>query len=56
MKYEKVEDVRVGKYLEVVFDVTNDQEAHELVAKMCDQLLTNPVIEKYTYELVEVLA
>ncbi len=56
MKYDQVDDVRVGKYLEVVFTVDNDSQAHELVAKMCDQLLTNPVIEKYTYELVEVLA
>ncbi len=54
MQYETVHDVRVGKYLEVIFEAQTKEQAHDLVKSMCDQFLTNPVIEKYTYELVEV--
>lgn len=53
LRYDTVSDVRIGKYMEVTLSAGSEQEAHQLVRGMCDQLLTNPVIEKYTYELVE---
>ncbi len=54
MQYTNVHDVRVGKYLEVVFDADNEQAANEQVQAMCAKFLTNPVIETYTYRLAEV--
>ena len=43
-----VEDVRIGKV--VLLDVA-DGTSEEEIAKMCDQLLANTVIENYTIEL-----
>ena len=53
LRYEAVQDVRIGKYMEVTLEADSRERADELVRGMCDQLLTNPVIEKYTFELVE---
>ncbi|MBT9166965.1 MAG: Phosphoribosylformylglycinamidine synthase subunit PurS [Syntrophomonadaceae bacterium] len=52
--YGNVQDVRIGKYLEVSFDAGSRQEAEAQVREMSERLLTNPVIEDYTFELVEV--
>jgi phosphoribosylformylglycinamidine synthase len=51
--YDEVRDVRVGKYLEVKLDTTDRAVAEERITEMCDKMLTNTVIEKYTFELVE---
>ncbi|MCA1010408.1 MULTISPECIES: phosphoribosylformylglycinamidine synthase subunit PurS [Halobacillus] len=53
LEYKNVSEVRVGKYMEVMMEDTNDIE--EQVDKMCDQLLANPVIENYTYTIEEVV-
>lgn len=47
-------DVRVGKYLEVVLEAEDDAAARRQVERMCNDLLTNPVIETFTYEFAEV--
>ncbi len=51
--YDEVRDVRVGKYLEVRVDTTDRAVAEERVTEMCEKLLANTVIEKYSIELVE---
>lgn len=48
-----VNDVRVGKYLEVRVDETKRSRAFNLVEEMCDKLLANPVIEEYRFDLEE---
>ena len=49
--YSTVEDVRIGKYLELeVSEGTTDIEGK--VKEMCDKLLANPVIEDYRFEVV----
>jgi phosphoribosylformylglycinamidine synthase len=45
--YSGVEAVRAGKYLRVTLEAGSADDAKTQVAKMCDQLLTNPVIETY---------
>ncbi|MBO8137167.1 MAG: phosphoribosylformylglycinamidine synthase subunit PurS [Desulfotomaculum sp.] len=54
MGYENVKDVRVGRYLVVDVDAPSKEAAGEQVHDMCRKLLANPVIEDYTFELVEV--
>ena len=51
--FESVEEVRVGKFLEVKLDETDRARAEFIATEMCDKLLANPVIEQYTIELVE---
>ena len=49
--FVEVDDVRVGKYIEVLLDVQSEQEARERVEAMCKQLLANHVIEDYHVEI-----
>jgi phosphoribosylformylglycinamidine synthase len=52
--YAGVEDVRIGKYLEVRIAGDDATQAEADVARMCDQLLANPVIEEFRYSLDEI--
>ncbi|PKB71054.1 MAG: phosphoribosylformylglycinamidine synthase [SAR202 cluster bacterium Io17-Chloro-G6] len=51
--FEKAEDVRVGKYLLVNVDEIDRAEAERSVTEMCQQLLANPVIEDFRFDLAE---
>lgn len=46
--FHSLESVRVGKY--IVLDVKEDniEKAREQIEKMCDSLLVNSLIEKYS--------
>jgi phosphoribosylformylglycinamidine synthase PurS subunit len=46
-----VEDVRQGKYIEVVLAETSEDAAKATVERMCKDLLANSVIENYTFEI-----
>ena len=51
--YHDVKDVRIGKYMELFIDKSDDLDAR--VKEMCDKVLANPVIEDYRYEVEEVV-
>lgn len=51
MGYDNVEQVRIGKYVEVKLQADDDAIAKQQLDQMCDQLLANPVIENYCFEL-----
>ncbi|MFQ5707134.1 MAG: phosphoribosylformylglycinamidine synthase subunit PurS [bacterium] len=51
--FENIDEVRMGKYIQLKFGTVSWQEAELLTAKACEQLLANPVIEDYSFELVE---
>ena len=48
-----VSDVRVGKLIEIEFDarLAEDPDLSAKLYKMCDELLSNPVIEDYQVTL-----
>lgn len=52
--YDTVEDVRIGKYLEVRVTTDDRAQAEREVEGMCDRLLANPVIEDYRFTLERV--
>ncbi|HHT47716.1 MAG TPA: phosphoribosylformylglycinamidine synthase subunit PurS [Firmicutes bacterium] len=54
MGYTEVNQVRVGKYLEVTFSAPDRTSAEAKIRELCSRLLVNTVIEGYTFELVEV--
>jgi phosphoribosylformylglycinamidine synthase len=56
LSYDNVEQVRIGKYIELMISAANEETAHEQLDRICDQLLANPVIENYRFDLVEVAA
>ena len=45
--------VRTGKEIVVTFDAANEGAANDAVRTMGNELLANPVIEDYTYDLKE---
>ncbi len=53
MGYDQVQQVRVGKHMELVVKAPDRGEAERLVREVCDRLLANPVIEDYHFELME---
>jgi len=48
-----VDDVRVGKYIEIEIEDSPSGELKTQVEKMCRELLANPVIEDFRMELLE---
>jgi phosphoribosylformylglycinamidine synthase len=52
--FESVESVRVGKYLEVRVAEADRAQAEAKVHDMCRDLLANPIIEDYRFELQEI--
>jgi phosphoribosylformylglycinamidine synthase len=54
--YDSVEQVRMGKYIELMLSADNEEQAREKLDRICDQLLANPVIENYRFDLEEVYA
>ena len=51
MGHESAEDARIGKYLELRISGDAIDAAEESVDRMCRDLLSNPVIEDYRFEL-----
>jgi phosphoribosylformylglycinamidine synthase subunit PurS len=49
--YNEVQDVRMGKYLEIEMDSASRAAAELRVREMCEKLLTNTVIEDYRFEI-----
>jgi len=49
--YTGVEEVRVGKFMEVIVDAQEQEEARTQVAEMCRKILSNPVIEDFSFEI-----
>lgn len=51
--FSSVDDVRIGKFLEVDVQETNKSAAETQIKSMCEKLLANPVIENYRFELLD---
>jgi phosphoribosylformylglycinamidine synthase subunit PurS len=51
--YDNVERIRIGKYVELTLTAADEASAKQQLDRMCDQLLANPVIENYRFELLE---
>ncbi|MEH2379280.1 MAG: phosphoribosylformylglycinamidine synthase subunit PurS [Nostoc sp.] len=52
--YDNVDQVRIGKYIELTITSTDEKKARQDLDRICDQMLSNPVIENYRFEMIEV--
>ncbi|MFN6517714.1 MAG: phosphoribosylformylglycinamidine synthase subunit PurS [Nostoc sp. CreGUA01] len=52
--YDNVEQVRIGKYIELIIVSPDEKKARQDLNNICDQMLANTVIENYRFELIEV--
>ncbi|MGB6297510.1 MAG: phosphoribosylformylglycinamidine synthase subunit PurS [Rivularia sp. (in: cyanobacteria)] len=54
MEYNNVDNVRIGKYIELMITSDSEKSARQDLDKICDKMLANPVIENYRFDLTEV--
>ena len=52
--YLEVENVRVGKLLTLNLRLEDKEEARQRLEQMCQKLLSNPIIEDYSFTIKEV--
>jgi len=51
--YNNVDEVRMGKFIELNLQADDMDKAKQELAEMSDKLLANPVIENFRVEIVE---
>lgn len=52
--YRGLHEIRQGKFFEIELDASLAREvARDLMVRLADELLANPVIEDYTVEILE---
>lgn len=49
-----VQDVRVGKRVELTVEAPSENEAKEMVQKACKSMLANPIMEKFEFTISSV--
>lgn len=49
--YREVQDVRMGKCIELSVNAPTREAAEARLREMCEKLLANPVIEDYRFEI-----
>jgi phosphoribosylformylglycinamidine synthase PurS subunit len=51
MNFSGIKDVRVGKFIEIELEGGSKVELQKKVDEACHKLLSNPVIEEYSFEI-----
>ena len=51
--FGKVEDVRIGKFIELSVNASTRQEAEQMTNEVCKKLLSNPVMEDFAFVIEE---
>ncbi len=51
MGYPGIEEVRIGKYIEIETKEGKSANLKKEIDEICDRLLANPNIEKYTFTI-----
>ena len=51
--YNSIKDVRQGKIFEIELEGISKKEAEVLVPEISDKVLANPIIEKFSWEIIE---
>jgi phosphoribosylformylglycinamidine synthase subunit PurS len=53
LSYDKVKDVRQGKFFVLDLNGLSRDEAKQQVEKIAKDVLTNPIMEEFRFEIVE---
>ena len=51
--YGSVRDVRQGKVFEIDLAGVSKEDAEKIIPEISDKVLANPIIEKFTWQIVE---
>jgi phosphoribosylformylglycinamidine synthase len=49
--FDEVSEVRAGKSFEIEIEAASESIARERLGKMCEKLLSNPIVEDFELEL-----
>jgi len=49
--YPTVQDVRIGKHIELTINSSTKEEAEQITEHVCKKLLANPVMEDYSFRV-----
>ncbi|MDO8644033.1 MAG: phosphoribosylformylglycinamidine synthase subunit PurS [bacterium] len=52
LEFNEVQDVRIGRFIELKLKEADRSAAEKRVKEMCEKLLANTVIESYQYEIL----
>lgn len=55
MEFGNIHNVRIGKYVELIVNATNESEARNIVDQASSKLIANPIIEDYEITLTELI-
>ena len=53
MGYNFIQDVRQGKVFELELAGISQEEAQKVIPEISDKALANPIIEKFSWEIIE---
>jgi len=53
MGYDFIQDVRQGKIFELELEGISQEEARKVIPEISDKALANPIIEKFSWEIIE---
>ncbi len=48
---EGIEDVRIGKHIQITIEASNEVEAKEQIESACKKILANLIMESYTFTI-----
>jgi phosphoribosylformylglycinamidine synthase len=51
--YHFIKDVRQGKVFEIEIDGISETEARRVIPEISDKVLANPIIEKFSWEILK---
>ncbi len=46
-----VQDVRIGKHMEIIIDATDEASAKETIDQACKKFLANMIMESYSFDI-----
>lgn len=51
--YDSVKDVRQGKVFELELESQSREDTGKVILEISDKVLANPIIEKFSWEIIE---
>ncbi|HXK80885.1 MAG TPA: phosphoribosylformylglycinamidine synthase subunit PurS [Bacteroidales bacterium] len=52
--FDTVENVRIGKHISFTIEAENKEKAEKLVDKACSKILSNPIMEGYSFTIKKI--
>ncbi len=53
IEFPMIDNVRIGKYVELNVDADSGVQAKEIVSDACNKLIANPIVEDFVIEIEE---